>query len=112
MEFVEIANVWKEARLQLAEKKVALIEATHDLKGTESDAWAQEGGIPGKNEAARKAALFIITYPGIEMVNKLKAEIVLLEVEVDYQKALMYNALRTEAEVAASEAMELQRGMK
>lgn len=94
MEFAKIATTWKKARIELAKNRIALIEAAHDLKGAEADAWAQEGGIPGKNEAARRAALFLITYPEIETVNKLKAEIIMVEVEVDYRKALMYNAIR------------------
>ncbi len=88
--FHEIVNEWHEANVRLANKKIDLIEARRELKGAEADVYQDKTPKElGANEAARKASIFIITYPQIEAMDVIQYDIYRLEVQVDYLKALV-----------------------
>lgn len=81
---------WLHLNTRLAARKVALLGAKRELKGAEADVYQEKTPKElGANEAARKASLFIITYPYIEAVDLIQADIYRLEVQVDYFKALV-----------------------
>ena len=88
--FYEAMQEWFDESAKLANRKIDLMEAKRELRGAEDNIY--ETKTPkelGANEAARKAAIFIITYPQIKDVDTIQFDIYRLEVEVNYLKAIV-----------------------
>ena len=88
--FYDTVRDWHDENKKLANKKIDLIIAKRDLKSAEADVYQEKTPKElGANEAARKAAMFIITYPQIAAIDIIQFDVYRLEVSVDYHKAMV-----------------------